>query len=168
LRKVACIDLPGIALAPCIAGKPPTTSEGVKMKKNRMVAALLCATLGLGASLSFAQPAPGGPEHHDDHGGPAPHGAPGDHGGPGGHGPSIGGHDQPHPPEHADVPPHHPDWRKGERLQSDYRNRQYVVDDWREHKLHQPPRGYQWVGVGGDYLLVAVTSGIIAQVVFSQ
>ncbi|WP_404990152.1 RcnB family protein [Caballeronia sp. LZ065] len=34
--------------------------------------------------------------------------------------------------------------------------------------MRQPPRGYQWVGVGADYLLVAVASGIIAQVVMSQ
>jgi len=44
-----------------------------------------------------------------------------------------------------------------------YRSRQYVVEDWRGHRLHQPPHGYQWVQVGGDYVLVAIATGIIAQ-----
>ncbi|MGA7811554.1 RcnB family protein [Caballeronia sp.] len=59
------------------------------------------------------------------------------------------------------------DWRKGDRLPSDYRNRQYVVDDYRGYGLRQPPRGYQWVGVSGDYALVAISSGVIAQIVIS-
>jgi Ni/Co efflux regulator RcnB len=154
------------------------------MKTKRIAAALLCATLGFAATVSFAQPAPGGPgQSHDDQGNHGNHGGPGgpgpgDHGGSA-HGPDHGpdrgpqmserGHDAPHGPQHADAPPpHHPDWRRGQRLSSDYRDREYVVDDWHDHGLRQPPRGYQWVGVGGDYLLVAVTSGIIAQVIFSQ
>jgi len=42
------------------------------------------------------------------------------------------------------------------------------IRDWHGHGLRQPPRGYQWVGVGADYLLVAVASGVIAQIVMSQ
>ena len=42
------------------------------------------------------------------------------------------------------------DWRSGDRLPNDYRDRQYVVDDYRGYGLHQPPRGYHWVGVSGD------------------
>jgi Ni/Co efflux regulator RcnB len=37
------------------------------------------------------------------------------------------------------------------------------VSDWRSHRLNAPPRGYQWVQSGSDYLLVAVATGIIAQ-----
>jgi Ni/Co efflux regulator RcnB len=119
------------------------------MKKSRIVAALVCASIGLTTGAVFAQPAPGGPDtHHEGYRGPGP--------GEADHGPH--GHDE----------PHHPDWRKGDRLSADYRDHQYVVDDWRGHHLHQPPRGYQWVGVGADYLLVAVASGVIAQVVMSQ
>lgn len=143
------------------------------MKKSQIVAALLCASLGLTTGAVFAQPAPGGPDQyhdmHDMHGGPQDHGPEG-HGPQGapGHGPDMDGHHAPPPPQHMSDDHRHPDWRKGERLSSDYRNRQYVVDNWHDHGLHQPPRGYQWVGVGADYLLVAVTSGIIAQVVLSQ
>ena len=143
------------------------------MKKSRIIAALVCASIGLTAGASFAQPAPGGPDgYHDNHDNHEMHrDQPGGPGAPG-HGPEMNGyrgndHDAPRPPEHA-RDDHHPEWRKGERLSSDYRNHQYVVDDWRGHHLHQPPRGYQWVGVGADYLLVAVASGVIAQVVMSQ
>ncbi|MDY7575601.1 RcnB family protein [Actimicrobium sp. CCI2.3] len=54
-------------------------------------------------------------------------------------------------------------YRKGDRLPRDYRSRQYVVDDWRGHRLSAPPRGYHWVQTGGDYVLVAIASGIILQ-----
>ncbi|MDC6177465.1 hypothetical protein C2I33_08345 [Ralstonia solanacearum] len=55
-------------------------------------------------------------------------------------------------------------WQKGERIPPEYRQRQYVVDDWRAYHLAPPPRGHHWVGVGGDYFLVA-PSGIVLNVV---
>ena len=57
---------------------------------------------------------------------------------------------------------------RGGRLPQEYRSRQYVVDDWRGHHLNAPPRGYQWVQTGGDYVLVAIATGIIAQILLSQ
>jgi Ni/Co efflux regulator RcnB len=57
---------------------------------------------------------------------------------------------------------------RGGRLPNQYRNRQYVVDDWRGHHLSAPPRGYHWVQTGGDYVLVAIASGIIAQILLGQ
>jgi len=61
----------------------------------------------------------------------------------------------------------HNDWHQGERLPTEYRDRNYVVDNWHEHGLQAPPRGYQWVGVNGDYVLAAITTGIIASVLIS-
>jgi Ni/Co efflux regulator RcnB len=57
---------------------------------------------------------------------------------------------------------------RGDRLPSQYRSRQYVVDDWRAHRLSAPPRGYQWVQSGGDYLLVAIASGVIASILLNH
>lgn len=57
---------------------------------------------------------------------------------------------------------------RGGRLPNEYRNHQYVVDDWRNHHLNAPPRGYQWVQTGGDYVLVAIATGIIAQILLGQ
>lgn len=63
--------------------------------------------------------------------------------------------------------PNH-DFRKGARLPNEYRNRQYVVDDWRGHHLSAPPRGYHWVQTGGDYVLAAVATGVILQLLLNH
>ncbi len=60
------------------------------------------------------------------------------------------------------------DLRKGGRLPPEYRGRQYVVDDWRGHRLSAPPRGYHWVQTGGDYVLVAVATGVILSLLLSN
>jgi Ni/Co efflux regulator RcnB len=59
-------------------------------------------------------------------------------------------------------------WRKGDRLPSQYRSNQYVVNDWRGHNLRQPPRGYHWVQSGGDYVLAAVATGVIADLIINS
>ena len=51
-------------------------------------------------------------------------------------------------------------FRRGDRLPHD-RQRQYLVEDWRGHRLSAPPRGYHWVQIGGEYALVANNSGVI-------
>ena len=57
---------------------------------------------------------------------------------------------------------------RGGRLPDYYRGHEYVVDDWRGHRLQAPPYGYHWVQVGPDYVLVAVATGIIATILLSQ
>ena len=56
----------------------------------------------------------------------------------------------------------------GGRLPAEYRSHQYVVDDWRGHHLSAPPRGYHWVQTGPDYVLVAIATGLIAQIVLAH
>jgi Ni/Co efflux regulator RcnB len=63
--------------------------------------------------------------------------------------------------------PNHGYYRGG-RLPMEYRSRQYVVEDWRGHSLYAPPRGYHWVQTGGDYVLVAIATGIILQLMLSN
>lgn len=58
--------------------------------------------------------------------------------------------------------------RRGERLASHYRDQRYVVRDWRGHRLHQPQYGHQWVQAGSDYALVAIATGLIAQVLLNH
>ena len=69
--------------------------------------------------------------------------------------------------EERGAGPNH-DFRRGDRLPVEYRHRQYVVDDWRGHNLSAPPRGYHWVQTGGDYVLVAIATGIILQLLLNQ
>ncbi len=57
---------------------------------------------------------------------------------------------------------------RGERLPVQYRHRQYVVEDWRGHRLSAPPRGYHWVQTGADYVLVAIATGVIMQLLLSN
>ena len=59
-------------------------------------------------------------------------------------------------------------FHRGERLPFEYHNRQYVVDDWRGHNLRAPPRGYHWVQTGADYVLVAIATGIIVQLLLND
>jgi Ni/Co efflux regulator RcnB len=42
------------------------------------------------------------------------------------------------------------------------------VDDWRGHQLSAPPHGYHWVQNGSDYLLVAIGTGLIMQLLLSN
>lgn len=128
--------------------------------KSRSIAQCVIVAL-LGTSIAaFAQPHDD--KHHDDRSshGPQRHDArPMPHG----HGPVQ--HDAFSGRPGGPVP--HSDWHKGDRLPAEYRDRNYVVDDWHGHGLDAPPRGYQWVGVNGDYVLVAAATGVIASVLFS-
>lgn len=59
-------------------------------------------------------------------------------------------------------------YHKGDRINSRYRDRVYYVNDWGHHHLHRPPRGHVWVQVGGDYVLMAVATGIIASIILNH
>jgi Ni/Co efflux regulator RcnB len=44
----------------------------------------------------------------------------------------------------------------------EYRGGSYVVNDWHREHLRRPHRGYHWVrSDNGDFLLVAITTGVI-------
>ena len=61
-----------------------------------------------------------------------------------------------------------PQFVRGHRLPNELRVRQYVVNDYRGHHLPAPSYGHQWVQVGGDYVLAAIATGIIASVILSR
>jgi Ni/Co efflux regulator RcnB len=121
------------------------------------VCALVIASMGMG-SLASAQ----GRSREEGRG----HSAAKRHGGPAKH----------QPPQRTErwrddhargAGPAH-DMRPGQRLPLTYRNRQYVVDDWRSHRLSAPPRGYHWVQTGTDYVLVAIATGLILHLLLSD
>ncbi|MDM0114764.1 RcnB family protein [Variovorax sp. J22R133] len=62
----------------------------------------------------------------------------------------------------------HAEWHRGGRVPNEYRGRGYVVNDYRAYHLNAPPRGYQWVGVGSEFALAAIATGLIAQIVIGQ
>jgi Ni/Co efflux regulator RcnB len=49
-------------------------------------------------------------------------------------------------------------------------HRHFVVNDWYGYRLHRPPYGYHWVRNGntGDFLLVAITTGIILDLMLNS
>lgn len=61
-----------------------------------------------------------------------------------------------------------PEFRRGGRIPQGYRGQAYVVDNWRAHRLQAPPRGQHWVQVGPDYVLVAIATGVITQLILAQ
>ncbi len=62
----------------------------------------------------------------------------------------------------------HYHWHRGDRVSDEYRGDRYEVRDWRGHHLSEPPRGYHWVQVDGDFVLAAVATGVIADVLLNQ
>ncbi len=58
-----------------------------------------------------------------------------------------------------------PHWSRGDKLPTQYRANQYVVSDWKNNHLRQPPRGYHWVRANNQYVLAAVASGVIADII---
>jgi len=52
-------------------------------------------------------------------------------------------------------------WHHGDHF---YASR-HVVKNWHDYRLHQPPAGYEWVQDGSQFVLIAVASGIIADVI---
>lgn len=54
-------------------------------------------------------------------------------------------------------------WKKGDRLPTEFRDRQYVIDDYKQYNLPAPRKGTRWVGIGAEYYQVA-PNGVIQQV----
>ncbi len=58
----------------------------------------------------------------------------------------------------------HDEWRKGYHMHHTDWSRGRPVD-WRSNHLHQPPHGYEWREVDGNYVMAAVATGLIASVI---
>lgn len=141
------------------------------MRNPKITTLIVAGILGVTSFAATAQPQPPRGGH-----GPAPHYQPGPaahqppHVAPRPHGPAVGAPPQAHRPGHPSRMGAGPDhkWVKGSRIPPQYRTPHYVVKDWQRHGLKRPGRGQQWVQNGSDYLLVAIASGVIAQVVFGH
>ena len=134
----------------------------MKSWTRKFLSAAVAASLGLGAVAVQAQPRPGPPPGHG--------------------GPDMR-HDNRRPdmrhdnrrPDYRGGPRHdmrgagpNHDWQRGYRVPPQYRSHHYVVNDWRGHHLSAPPRGYHWIQTGGDDLLVAIATGVIASMVLNS
>ena len=60
-----------------------------------------------------------------------------------------------------------PRWSRGDRIPDQYRQNQYVVSDWQQHGLRQPPRNYHWVrDDNNDFFLALIATGIITETIY--
>ncbi|HRO61974.1 MAG TPA: RcnB family protein [Burkholderiaceae bacterium] len=152
------------------------------MNKKILVSAITAATLAIGSASAFADPrAPRGDDrkgpqkqqvdkrHRHDAQDHRRHGARPDHRHAPIHQTVIVQRGKPahaHPHRRGAGPRH--DLYRGSRLPAHYRTTHYVVRDWHAHSLHRPPQGHRWVQVGTDYLLIAVATGVITNLILGH
>jgi len=66
------------------------------------------------------------------------------------------------------VGPNHSFYR-GDRLPEKYCHRRYVIGNWYDyHHLSAPPLGYHWVRCSSDFILIAITTGIILEILLER
>jgi Ni/Co efflux regulator RcnB len=73
------------------------------------------------------------------------------------------GHDEHAQQEERGAGPNH-SYHKGDRLSAEDHNKKYEVADWRSRNMREPPTGYHWVRSGDDFVLAAVATGVIADI----
>ncbi len=56
-------------------------------------------------------------------------------------------------------------WRRGGYLPPYYRGDTYVIRDYGRYRLRPPPRGYYWYRTGNDYVLAAIATGLIFDII---
>jgi Ni/Co efflux regulator RcnB len=59
-------------------------------------------------------------------------------------------------------------WNRGHRMTPAERRHMQDVRDYRRYRLSAPPRGYRWVRVDSDYLLIGSASGVISNIVVGR
>ncbi|MGK9054046.1 RcnB family protein [Neorhizobium sp. CSC1952] len=59
-------------------------------------------------------------------------------------------------------------WVKGHRMSPAERRRMAEIRDYRRYRLSAPPRGYHWVKVDNDFLLVGIATGVISSIIASR
>lgn len=69
---------------------------------------------------------------------------------------------------HPGYRPGYSAWRRGAYLPSYYRGHGYVVNDYYRYNLRSPPRGYYWYRTGNDYVLAAIATGLIFDVIANR
>lgn len=62
---------------------------------------------------------------------------------------------------------HKGSWTRGHRLSPSDRKRAEPFD-YTRYRLKTPPHGYRWVKIGGSFLMVGLTSGLILNVVAAR
>ncbi len=59
-------------------------------------------------------------------------------------------------------------WSKGHRMSAAERRRMADIRDYRRYRLSAPPRGYKWVKVDNDYLMIGIATGVISSIIAAR
>jgi Ni/Co efflux regulator RcnB len=59
----------------------------------------------------------------------------------------------------------HLGWTRGDRVT---RDRYVVIERYRDYGYRAPPRGYQYVEIDGDVLMIAIATGVIFQILSTR
>lgn len=59
-------------------------------------------------------------------------------------------------------------FRRGHPAPQRFRGDAYRVHDWRARGLREPPRGQYWSYIDGNYVLIAVATGIITSIIMGS
>jgi Ni/Co efflux regulator RcnB len=122
--------------------------EGIfDMVMKSLVIAALALSLSVGAAAAGSKHCPPG------------HAKKGECGGK-----SHGKHDK-HYEKHHDDDQHDHGWRRGDKVEP---TRYVVIERYRDYGYQPPPRGYHYVKIDGDVLLIAITTGIIADIFLNR
>jgi len=60
------------------------------------------------------------------------------------------------------------EFRRGHAIPQEYRGDRYRVANWHERGLREPPRGYHWASIDGNYVLIAAATGVITALVLNS
>lgn len=72
-------------------------------------------------------------------------------------------HSAPGPMQHQAMSGGHR-WHSGDH----YSGGRNYVSNWNYYHLRQPPQGYEWVQDGSDFVLIALATGIITEVIVNS
>ncbi len=76
------------------------------------------------------------------------------------------GHAHGHHDQHGHPGGHKFKHKRGDRLAASHRG--HHVHDFHVHGLAPPPHGHEWRRIDGEYVLIAVATGVIASVIAAQ
>src|ERR1700722_8042461 len=62
----------------------------------------------------------------------------------------------------------HEEWRKGVKIHDEDWQRGERVAEWKKYRLHEPPSGYEWRLIDGNYVLANVSTGVISMTVVAK
>lgn len=72
--------------------------------------------------------------------------------------------------QEAQRPTFHPPYSSGHQWNhgDHFNGNRVVVENWNYYRLQQPPYGYEWVQDGDQFVLIAIATGIITDIIIGS